>query len=78
MAVVITVLVKNVKQENLKIDFKERQVAISLNLNEQQYNREYNLSHKIVPEQCSYKITPSKVVFFCFVWFIVNVVFFLF
>lgn len=54
-------LVKNVKQENLKIDFTERQVGVSLNVNEQQHELKFNLSHKIAPEQCSYKITPSKV-----------------
>lgn len=63
VAVVITVLVKNVKQENLKIDFSERAVSLSLNVDEQQHDVKFNLSQRIVPEQCSYKLTPSKVSF---------------
>lgn len=66
VAVVITVLVKNVKPESLKIDFTERYVTVNLNLDEHQHELKFNLAHKIVPEQCSYKITPSKVNSNCF------------
>lgn len=62
VAVVITVLVKNLKEEYLKINFTDRNVEVRIAFPEQDENKvTYNLAHKIVPEQCSYKITPSKV-----------------
>lgn len=63
VAVVITVLVKNLKQENLKVQFEPRNVKVEFKLPDE--NREesvgFRLAHEVVPEQCSYKISPSKV-----------------
>lgn len=59
VAVVITVLVKNVKQEDLTIKFSDTNII--LELLELRHKLEFKLSHLIVPSQCSYKITPSKI-----------------
>ncbi|KAI4454574.1 protein sgt1 [Holotrichia oblita] len=60
--VVVTVLIKNVQQDKLKINFNETNLGVNVQLDDgENYDLEYHLRHKIVPEQCSYKITPSKV-----------------
>ncbi|EFA08477.1 protein SGT1 homolog [Tribolium castaneum] len=61
-AVVITVLVKNVKEENLSVNFAKTCVTAKIKFPEQDdIELKFNLSHEVVPEQCSYKITPSKI-----------------
>ncbi|KAI4454592.1 protein sgt1 [Holotrichia oblita] len=60
--VVVTVLIKNVQQDKLKINFNETNLGVNVQLDDgENYDLEYHLRHKIVPEQCSYKITPSKI-----------------
>lgn len=54
-------LVKNVKKEDLDVNFSDRALTINLKVNEQHHNLLYNLSHKIVPEYCNYNLMPSKV-----------------
>ncbi|XP_050316039.1 protein SGT1 homolog isoform X2 [Anthonomus grandis grandis] len=61
-AVVITILVKNIKEDQLKVDFKNTQVQVHIIVPEyEECHKSYNLSHKIVPEQSTYKLTPSKI-----------------
>lgn len=58
----MTVLAKSVKNENLQVHFKDKELIINLRADDgQEHELVYKLSHIIVPEQCSYKITPSKV-----------------
>ncbi|KAK9745335.1 CS domain [Popillia japonica] len=60
--VVITVLIKNVQQDKLKVNFNETSLGVNVHLDDgESYDLEYRLRHKIVPDQCSYKITPSKI-----------------
>ncbi|GJQ85380.1 putative SGS domain protein [Trypoxylus dichotomus] len=59
--VVVTVLIKNVHQDKLIIDFGENSLRVNVVVEEETHNLEYQLRHKIVPEQCGYKITPSKI-----------------
>lgn len=59
--VVVTVLVKNVQPDKLYINFSENSLNVDLTVDEHEQKLEYYLAHKIVPEQCSYKITPSKI-----------------
>lgn len=61
VAVVLTVLVKNVKDNDIEVNFTDASVSINLFVNEEANKLCFNLAHKVVPEQCSYKITPSKV-----------------
>jgi suppressor of G2 allele of SKP1 len=64
-AVVITVLIKNVKADNLTVNFSQTCVQVDVKFPDQDdINIKFNLSHDVVPEQCSYKITPSKVQWF--------------
>ncbi|CAH1953479.1 unnamed protein product [Acanthoscelides obtectus] len=61
-AVVITVLVKNIQNECLKVEFNES--FVKLNISQPEYEpceMCFKLSYKVVPEQCSYKLTPSKI-----------------
>lgn len=61
MAVVITVLAKNIKKEELDVKYNENEVQVNFKLDEQHHNLTYKLSHTVVPAQCEYKLTPSKV-----------------
>ena len=57
--VVVTVLLKNVKEENLKIDCQQNTLTVSIS--EPKYDLTLKLAHPIEPEQCSHKTTPSKI-----------------
>lgn len=60
--VVITVLVKNIHQENISVNFELNRVAAAVKLNEnQKYCLNFELSNGIVPDESSYKLYPSKV-----------------
>ncbi|XP_044260110.1 protein SGT1 homolog [Tribolium madens] len=62
VAVVITVLIKNVKEDNLCINFAKNCVTAKIKFPDQDdIDLKFNVSHDIVPEQCSYKLTPSKI-----------------
>ncbi|VEN62143.1 unnamed protein product [Callosobruchus maculatus] len=61
-AVVITVLVKNVQKEFLQVDFSES--TVRLNITQPEYETCevcIKLSHKVIPDQSCYKLTPSKI-----------------
>lgn len=61
-AVVITVLVKNIKEDHLEVVFTESTVNIVIDTPDyEKCTQCFNLSHKIVVDQSSYKLTPSKI-----------------
>ncbi|XP_063991421.1 protein SGT1 homolog isoform X2 [Diachasmimorpha longicaudata] len=58
--VVITILAKN--SENIKINYTETMLSVSAKLpSGSEYSLELDLAHPIVPDQCSYKVVPSKI-----------------
>ncbi|CAH0548538.1 unnamed protein product [Brassicogethes aeneus] len=60
-SVVITVLLKNVNEEDLIIKYDSKKVTVDVKaFNVENDNLTFNLLHEIVPEQCGCKITPSK------------------
>ncbi|CAG9770166.1 unnamed protein product [Ceutorhynchus assimilis] len=60
--VVITILVKNVKEDQFKASFSDSTVKVNINVPDyEECFQCFNLSHKIVPEQCTYKLAPSKI-----------------
>ncbi|KAG5869344.1 hypothetical protein JTB14_022592 [Gonioctena quinquepunctata] len=61
-AVVITVLVKNIKEEYLKITFTDARVEVRIAPPDFKCCELcFNLSHKIVPDMCNYKLSASKI-----------------
>nr|CAB3266695.1 suppressor of G2 allele of SKP1 homolog [Phallusia mammillata] len=62
--VTISVMVKNLKKEDMDIQIKENTLIVNIHptpTNEQAYCLSLNLSHAIVPERCSTKILSTKV-----------------
>lgn len=60
--VVITILVKNVQSTDSQLEFNDTTLNVSLKLpNEEFHVRELHLAYEIVPQECSYRISPTKV-----------------
>ncbi|XP_066255567.1 protein SGT1 homolog [Euwallacea similis] len=60
--VVITVLVKNIKEDQLRVSFSDSNLHLNISVPEfEEYSKCFNLSYKVVPDQCSYKLSPSKI-----------------
>ncbi|KAG8039859.1 hypothetical protein G9C98_000588 [Cotesia typhae] len=58
--VIVTVLAKNTS--NVKAQFGETTLSVSAKLpSGNEYSLELDLAHEIVPDQCSYKVIPSKI-----------------
>ncbi|KAJ8666863.1 hypothetical protein QAD02_008525 [Eretmocerus hayati] len=58
--VVVTILAKNA--DSVKVNYGEKTLSVSAKLpNGSDYSLEIDLAHHIVPEQCSYKVVPSKI-----------------
>ncbi|XP_043286310.1 protein SGT1 homolog isoform X2 [Venturia canescens] len=58
--VVVTILAKNA--ENVKVSYTETTLSVSAHLpSGNDYSLEIDLAHHIVPDQCSYKVLPSKI-----------------
>ncbi|XP_015601424.1 protein SGT1 homolog [Cephus cinctus] len=58
--VILTILAKNA--ENIKVSYGERTLSVSAKLpSGNDYSLELDLAHHIVPDQCSYKVVPSKI-----------------
>ncbi|XP_008559974.1 protein SGT1 homolog [Microplitis demolitor] len=58
--VIVTVLAKNTS--NVKVQYSERTLSVSAKLpSGNEYSLELDLAHEIVPDQCSYKVIPSKI-----------------
>ncbi|XP_023024371.1 suppressor of G2 allele of skp1 [Leptinotarsa decemlineata] len=61
-AVVITVLVKNMRESYLNVSFDNNKVMVALSHPDFEHCELcFNLSHIIIPEQCSYKLSSTKV-----------------
>ncbi|XP_076257193.1 suppressor of G2 allele of skp1 [Rhynchophorus ferrugineus] len=61
-AVVITILVKNIKADQLQINFAEKRVTADITVpGYQTCNLDFHLLYKIIPGQSSYVLTPSKI-----------------
>ncbi|CAH1110254.1 unnamed protein product [Psylliodes chrysocephalus] len=61
-AVVITVLVKNIKEEYLQLNITKNQVKIQISHPEFEVcDLCLNLSNSVIAEQSGYKLTPSKI-----------------
>ncbi|XP_013773603.1 protein SGT1 homolog [Limulus polyphemus] len=60
--VVITILLKNLKDDDVKIVFLPEDLSCSIKLpGGTDYNLELELSHEIVPSKSSWKLLPSKI-----------------
>ncbi|XP_064092356.1 protein SGT1 homolog isoform X1 [Macrobrachium nipponense] len=60
--VIITVLIKNQKAENVKVNFTEKTVSVTAPLpSGSEYSLELDVCHPINPELSSFKVVPSKV-----------------
>lgn len=60
--VVVTLLVKNVSPESVHVNFAKENVSISIKLpSNEDCNLNFNLSQPIVPEKCSFRVTPLKI-----------------
>ncbi|CAD6237279.1 GSCOCG00002229001-RA-CDS [Cotesia congregata] len=58
--VIVTVLAKNTS--NVKAQFGETTLSVGAKLpSGSEYSLELDLAHEIVPDQCSYKVIPSKI-----------------
>ncbi|KAK7601999.1 hypothetical protein V9T40_009440 [Parthenolecanium corni] len=60
--VVITILVKKVVPESVNVNFTKENVSTSIKLSSNEdCDMNFCLSHPIVPEKCTFKVTPSKI-----------------
>ncbi|KAL3879102.1 hypothetical protein ACJMK2_031415 [Sinanodonta woodiana] len=60
--VIITVLQKNVKREDLSIDIHENSVSVTIQQSSgSDFSLELDLAHPIVPEQSLYKVMSTKI-----------------
>jgi len=60
-AVVVEVRIKNLKKEDVSIDFQPQSLSVSANLTSgSEYSLEVDLSHEIVPENSTYKVLSTK------------------
>ena len=59
--IVINILVKNLKNEDVVISYSNQSVTVELKLPDKQSCFMYKLSHSIVPDQSSHKILSSKI-----------------
>nr|XP_045582817.1 protein SGT1 homolog isoform X1 [Procambarus clarkii] len=60
--VIITILVKNLKKEDVKIDFTDKTVSVSAPLpSGSEYSLELDMCHPINPSGSSFRVVPSKI-----------------
>ncbi|XP_023946590.2 protein SGT1 homolog [Bicyclus anynana] len=61
--VVVTILLKNAPSDKVKVQYGERNLSVSslIPTSESEYSLELELAHEIVPEMCTYVVTPSKI-----------------
>lgn len=60
--VVITILLKNMKEENVKVELTESTLSFSAKLpSGSEYNIELDLAYPIVPENSTYRVLSSKI-----------------
>lgn len=60
--VIITILIKNQKKEDIKVDFTEKTISVTAPLpGGSEYSLELDLCHPVNPTECSFRVVPSKV-----------------
>lgn len=60
--VVITILVKNLKKEDVKVNFTDKTVSVSAPLpSGSEYSLELDICHPINPLESSFRVVPSKI-----------------
>ncbi|XP_069826684.1 protein SGT1 homolog [Dendropsophus ebraccatus] len=60
--VIVTVMIKNVRKEDVHVQFAERQLTLNVNLpSGENYNLALFLFHSIVPEQSTFKVLSTKI-----------------
>ncbi|XP_013413149.1 protein SGT1 homolog [Lingula anatina] len=60
--VIVTILIKNVKKEDLTVEFQEKMLSVTIRLSSgSDYSLELDLANHIVPEQSITKILSSKI-----------------
>ncbi|XP_033332442.2 suppressor of G2 allele of skp1 [Megalopta genalis] len=57
--VIVMILAKNTR--NVNVDMNENSLRVSALLPQSDYNLELNLAHPVVPEHCTFKVSPSKI-----------------
>ncbi|XP_078050415.1 suppressor of G2 allele of skp1 [Augochlora pura] len=57
--VIVMILAKNTR--NVNVDMKENSLRVSASLPQSDYNLELDLAHPVIPEQCTFKVSPSKI-----------------
>lgn len=59
---VVTILIKNVQEDNLRVNITNSNLDVSVKFPDQdEIKLNLHLSHEITPEESSYKLTPSKI-----------------
>ncbi|XP_056663412.1 protein SGT1 homolog [Monodelphis domestica] len=60
--VIITLMIKNIQKNNIKVEFSENELSAVVNLpSGEDYNLKLSLLHPIVPEQSTFKILSTKI-----------------
>ncbi|XP_044526543.1 protein SGT1 homolog [Gracilinanus agilis] len=60
--VIITLMIKNIQKNNIKVEFSENELSAVVNLpSGEDYNLKLSLIHPIVPEQSTFKILSTKI-----------------
>ncbi|XP_061485929.1 protein SGT1 homolog isoform X2 [Rhineura floridana] len=60
--VIITIMIKNTKKEDVNITFSEKELDALVRLSsEEDYNLKLHLLHSIVPEQSTFKVLSTKI-----------------
>lgn len=60
--VVVTILVRNAKQEDVSVNFSEASLSVNVKLPESEpYHLGLRLAHKAVPQKCSFRVMQTKI-----------------
>ncbi|XP_044304190.1 protein SGT1 homolog isoform X2 [Varanus komodoensis] len=60
--VIITIMIKNAKKDEVHVHFSEKELNASVNLSsDEDYNLKLHLLHSIVPEQSTFRVLSTKI-----------------
>ncbi|KAI5640461.1 SGS domain-containing protein [Phthorimaea operculella] len=61
--VVVTILLKNAPADKVKVHYGDRSLSVTSAIpnSESEYSLELELAHEVVPDMCSYVVSPSKI-----------------
>ncbi|KAJ2943377.1 hypothetical protein O0L34_g12187 [Tuta absoluta] len=61
--VVVTILLKNAPADRVKVHYGDRSLSVTSAIpnSESEYSLELELAHEVVPDMCSYVVSPSKI-----------------